>query len=219
MRNRRAFTLVELLAVIGIIAVVAGLLLPVLGRVKVTGHGISCLNNLKQWGAAVHLYAADHDDYLPDEGSPSPGTGMLSRGWYVSLPKALGLAPYQEMPWRTNARLEVGRSVFICPANTRRATNNNLFHYCLNQHVDGAGDDDRPIRASSIQRPAQAVYLFDNGKRAAVAQHNNVHTNLHGGGAQFVFIDGHSARFRNFEYWNFALGKGRTNNSALIWFP
>ena len=73
------------------------------------------------------------------------------------------------------------------------------------------------IRA--VAKPAATVWLFDNGKLAPVAQENNVHTNLHTGGAQFVFLDGHVARFRNVTYWNFATGKGITNNPELMWFP
>jgi len=63
------------------------------------------------------------------------------------------------------------------------------------------------------------VWLFDNGKRAAVAQQNNVHTNLHIKGAQFTFLDGHSGRLRNTEYWDFTTNKGRTNNQDIIWIP
>src|SRR5438093_4418002 len=35
-------------------------------------YGIACLNNLKQWGLATHLYADDHDDFLPPDGTPNP---------------------------------------------------------------------------------------------------------------------------------------------------
>ena len=71
----------------------------------------------------------------------------------------------------------------------------------------------------SIQRPSVTVWLFDNGKLAAVAQQNNVHSNLHSRGAQFVFLDGHVTRFRNKEYWDFAGNKGITNNPELVWIP
>ena len=72
---------------------------------------------------------------------------------------------------------------------------------------------------SSIRHPAAAVWLFDNGKLAAVAQENNVHTNLHNRGAQFTFLDGHSARFKKSEYWDSSKNAGRINNPGLVWFP
>jgi prepilin-type processing-associated H-X9-DG protein len=52
-----------------------------------------------------------------------------------------------------------------------------------------------------------------------VAQQNNVHTNLHSRGAQLSFLDGHAARFRNTDYWDFQHDKGRTDNPDLIWTP
>jgi prepilin-type processing-associated H-X9-DG protein/prepilin-type N-terminal cleavage/methylation domain-containing protein len=62
---REAFTLVELLVVIGIIAILASLALPPLARAKASGQSTYCLNNLRQFGLALHLYAGDHDDTLP----------------------------------------------------------------------------------------------------------------------------------------------------------
>ncbi len=216
MRLERAFTLIELLVAIGILALLASLLLPVLSRSKDKAKGVACLNNLKQWGTATHLFASDNNDFLPKDGSPN-GTS-IDEGWYNDLPRVLGLAPYRLMSWRTNAVMEPGRSLWICPANPRRSNGNNLFHYCLNEHVNGSGAG-KQVRLGSICYPTRLIWLFDNGKLAGVAQQNNVHTNLHNRGAQFTFLDGHSARFRNSDYWDFALDEGRTNNPALMWMP
>ena len=217
MEGRPAFTLLELLVVVAIIAILAGLLLPAISRAGARARSVTCLSNLRQWGLATQLYAADNNDFLPPDGAPNGRS--VNSGWYIDLPRAIGLRPYSESPWRTNRALVPARSIWICPANTNRGSGSLLFHYCLNEHVNGTGAHRAPVRHSSITAPAQVIWLFDNGKLAAVAQQNNVHTNLHHHGAQFTFLDGHSARFRNTEYWDFTANRGRTNNPRLIWIP
>jgi len=216
MKAERAFTLIELLVVIAIIAILASLLLPALHHASELARGAACLNNLKQWGLATQLFAGDNNDFLPKDGSPNGIS--LDEGWYIDLPRVLRIPTYIEMPWRTNAAIEPGRSLWICPANPRRSNGNNLFHYCLNEHVNGIGSGNQ-VKLVMIREPARVVWLFDNGKLAGVAQQNNVHTNLHNRGAQFTFLDGHSARFKNTEYWDLTKNAGRTNNPNLIWIP
>jgi len=216
MEKDRGFTLIELLVVIAIIAVLASLLLPAIYQARQKAQAAFCLNNLKQWGVATQLYVTDNNDFLPSDGSPN---GISTNGWYNDLPRALGLPTYKEMPWRTNASVPLARSIWICPANPKRSNGINLFHYCLNEHVNGTGGENRPIKMGSLSRPSVIVWLFDNGGIAGVAQQNNVHTNLHNHGAQFTFLDGHARRFKNIDYWDFRARKGRTNNPELVWIP
>ena len=66
-RSRRAlgFTLVELLVVMAVIVILAGLLLPALGSAKQKAKAISCLNNEKQLALACQVYADDSNDRFP----------------------------------------------------------------------------------------------------------------------------------------------------------
>src|SRR5712675_1737719 len=64
-KDDKGFSLVELLVVIGVIAILAGLLLPTMSRAKFKGQNAVCKNNLRQMAVALNLYADDYQVYPP----------------------------------------------------------------------------------------------------------------------------------------------------------
>src|SRR5689334_4870266 len=70
--GRRAFTLVELLVVVGIIAVLLAILLPALAGAREAANRAKCLSNLRSMTQAAYMHAAEHKGYMPVAGPMGP---------------------------------------------------------------------------------------------------------------------------------------------------
>ena len=135
------FTLIELLVVIAIVSILAGLLFPVFAQARASARKSTALSNLKQIGAALQMYTADHDEHLPNRWPI--WNGYRPFYWRVDG----GDLPSLLKPYVQNA------AVWYSPEDRLSKRGPTSFA------VNGELAPGWPL--SKIGRPAEAIYLTD----------------------------------------------------------
>lgn len=189
--RKSAFTLIELLICVAIIAVLAGTLLPSVKGMLTRGRSVKCVSNLRQIGIGMNSYAGEHEGLFPQATSPAYPN---SRGWMRET------APYLGMSDSAMGAPPLPRAVgvFICPEWTMKA--DRAVSYGLNPFID----------------PSQSYYSW-NYRRVKVSQsgtflvveiaaNKESDDTLKSGGeiprrhpntsANYLFVDGHVENIR-----------------------
>lgn len=159
-RQASAFTLVELLAAIAIVGVLAVLLTGAVGNAVERSRQSECANNLRTLASGVFAYAADNNGFIPPNNRFS-ADGKNNTPWPVML------QPYVDGP--TNG-FRGRKSVYFCPCGRHpRGWNNTLPDYTCNAR-GGIGekltggfsmDPIPPTRMTEIQRPSKMMMFAD----------------------------------------------------------
>jgi prepilin-type N-terminal cleavage/methylation domain-containing protein/prepilin-type processing-associated H-X9-DG protein len=170
-RLARGFTLVELLVVIAVIAILAALLLPVLGRAKTYARTSTCLNHLHQLQLCWHMYSHDNDNVLPPNNfvygvnigcTNSPMLGEDGMTWCRSL------APVDTTPVTEETSLlfiyNRNAAIYHCPADSSTVQDHPELprnrSYNMSNSINCSGDDHFRL-ADEIRDPSGLFVFID----------------------------------------------------------
>ena len=160
-----AFTLIELLLVLAIIALLAGLVLPALARAKEAGRGAACLSNLHQIGVALQLYVQENNNRLP-----------------FMRDKSLTLTNDLPSPDQVLSNHLGNPKVLQCPSDNHRLFDQTGSSYTWNNLLNGQDADHLKILGMNFN-PHQIPLMFDKEKFHAARGPTRAQN--------FLYADGH----------------------------
>src|SRR6476646_5638693 len=119
MRRCRAFTLVELLVVVGIIAVLIAILMPALGRAREQGNRIKCLSNMRQIGMAFQSYMNENKLHFPDPAAANHADAWVcwNPNWYPRDDNTQPPRTLEDSAIGKYLGNQFNAAVFICPSD------------------------------------------------------------------------------------------------------
>lgn len=188
-RARRGFTLLEILAVLAVVAIAAGLMVPAFARARAAAESAGCKSNLHLWGQGFQAYAADHKGHFPHTDNEtrsdhSPQVQAHQHSWVDEIPPYIDLPAWRDYP---AGRKPTG-SPWQCPAArwddpsgySYDIASEGGFSYAMNSYLSydfsyggfrGGGPFLNTLKCAA---PARTILLFDQASSPRGGLHANI---------------------------------------------
>lgn len=185
-----SFTLVELLVVVVILGLLAGLLVPALGKAREASQNGVCLANLKQWGYLIEAYSRDNNGTLPY---------FDSRAWYLALWKDY-LYPNRSFPTNYQASAvgifpkEMEGTIYECPRMKKTDPPDKCYRsYGMNMRAGNTNTG----KLLSVPKPSLAALMGEAWGGSAISAGSSINSSpliaRHGSNCNILYADGHVA--------------------------
>lgn len=217
------FTLVELLVVIGIIAVLIAILLPTLQKARATANRTACLANMRQLGNGLMLFAHEHDGYLP-------------KAWFNSKPRASTDADlrvystedswgFRDPEWGWDFCINKylrNKAVFRCPSDDSGVVRAAAMPASYRVNISNQSDSINGIKLSQLRQSAQVIVLMEGDAtgfhHVATWENSNkgANPNFWGCAISFLFTDNIAKKRHPKELNNYTFADG--HGEAMAWF-
>jgi prepilin-type processing-associated H-X9-DG protein/prepilin-type N-terminal cleavage/methylation domain-containing protein len=204
MKRRPAFTLVELLVVIGVIAILIRMLLPAISMARLSAGKLTCTSNLRQWALAVHMYADAYNSYLPRRGQGVNTTAIINRptDWFNALPPMIGMKDYYTLVQNGQLPRPDGGGLWICPQAVDGGST-LYFSYAMNMWLSTWNGSNPPDKMTNVGPTATMAFMADGPdqhcailpwvKSLYPSDYNPLAR--HRGSVNISFLDGHVDSF------------------------
>jgi prepilin-type N-terminal cleavage/methylation domain-containing protein/prepilin-type processing-associated H-X9-DG protein len=201
--SNKGFTLVELLVVVGIIAMLISILMPALAGARRAAQATACLSQLRQIGLATSMYVQDARGLFPRSSHSALAAKVMP--WGYALPPYLGRKPYMGPSDEWN---ELLRTLYRCPADDREGKwsyGKSVWFELTGPEIgelSGAADGPTYYKITQVKRPSVTV-LFAELESGSMGDHIMAHYWYIGGATEvdtrrhgshrtnFAFVDGH----------------------------